>query len=156
MMEAIKLLLPRQKRQELIKQTRYRIIEIDPVSGTPIKTDEVEDSFFESSAESAGENYRMERSDEMRLETKEFENIQQPIGILHKTSSMPRLLVNQSLSLKKLQNNTAIVPKKKAANRAKLMREALTKRQTEQTEGISIRGSQEIYFDRNIRVSQEM
>ena len=75
MMKAIKLLLPHKKRQELIKQTRYRIIEIDPVSGMPIKTDKVEDSFFESSDESASEDYRLERTDEIRLETKEYENI---------------------------------------------------------------------------------
>jgi len=53
MMEAIKVLLPREKRKELIKRTRYRPIEIDATADGRKKHPQ-EDSFFESS-ETSGE-----------------------------------------------------------------------------------------------------
>ena len=45
LMDAIKTLLPRERRQELIKKARYKVIEIDPL--TPELSEEnLEDSFF--------------------------------------------------------------------------------------------------------------
>ena len=59
MMEALKILITKPKRKELIKRTRYRTIDIDPRATGISKS--IEDSFFESSKESTseGEESRM-------------------------------------------------------------------------------------------------
>ena len=59
MMEALKILITKPKRKELIKRTRYRTIDIDPRPagiGSSVK-----DSFFDSSQESTsgGEEKRL-------------------------------------------------------------------------------------------------
>ena len=75
MMEAIKILVTRPKRKELIKKTRYRTIEIDQISAETGKKPQ-EDSFFESSAESTseGEDIRLSNFSRTRRSSRKDQN----------------------------------------------------------------------------------